>query len=75
MQTSSVAPGNTVDILITFGAEDLLEQLYFLILSRPPSAAERREFGPLLQNTEDARSACLDLAFALLASREFSSIR
>ena len=56
-----------------------LEQLFVLILSRPPNASERREFSPLLEDQSTAHTAAhtaaRDLAFALIASREFGSIR
>jgi hypothetical protein len=70
-------PGNQVDAIFDFESESArqLEQLYLLILSRPPRAAEREEFVPLLQDAVDGQAAGRDLAFALFASREFSSIR
>jgi hypothetical protein len=71
------APGNQVDALFDFQSDPAvqLEQLYLLLLSRPPGPAERAEFLPLLQQADDPRAAGRDLAFALLASREFGSIR
>jgi hypothetical protein len=69
--------GNQVEAIFDFESEAArqLEQLYFLILSRPPRLAERAEFVPLLQDAADGKLAGRDLAFALFASREFSSIR
>lgn len=70
-------PGNQVDAIIDFETDPAqrLEQLYLLILSRPPREAERQAFLPLLSDQTDPRAAARDLAFALIASREFGSIR
>lgn len=70
-------PGNQVEAIFDFESEPAkqLEQLYFLILSRPPRPAEVEEFVPLLREAEDVRAVGRDLAFALFASREFSSVR
>ncbi len=70
-------PGNQVDAIIDFETDPAqrLEQLFLLILSRPPREAERQAFLPLLADQTDTRAAARDLAFALIASREFGSIR
>jgi hypothetical protein len=77
VQRALQSPGNQVDAIFDFETDptEQLKQLFLLILSRPPSAAERREFLPLLKNQAPARNAAKDLAFALIASREFGSIR
>lgn len=70
-------PGNQVDAIFAFETDPVrqLDQLYQLILTRPPRPAERREFLPLLESAEDPLAFGRDLAFALLAGREFSSLR
>lgn len=68
-------PGNQIDFLIEFGSDDLLKQLFLLILTRPPTAEERAVFGPILQQGNESTGVVRDLAFALLTSREFSSVR
>jgi hypothetical protein len=77
VQRALATPGNQVDAIFDFESDPVkqLGQLYLLILSRPPNEAERREFLPLLNSKRDTRSAARDLAFALIASREFGSIR
>lgn len=77
VQRALRTPGNQVDAIIDFETDpqQQLEQLFLLILSRPPSGAERREFLPLLADQTDPRAATRDLAFALIASREFGSVR
>ena len=77
VQRALRTPGNQVDAIIDFETDpqQQLEQLFLLILSRPPGEAERREFLPLLADQTDPRTATRDLAFALIASREFGSIR
>ena len=52
----------------------MLEELYVLVLSRPPRAEERKALQPLLEG-DDPRGAARELAQALLLSREFGSIR
>lgn len=70
-------PGNQVDAVFEFQTEPgkQLEELYLLILSRPPRAEEMRAFLPVLAKAEDSLVTGRDLALALLLSREFSSIR
>jgi hypothetical protein len=70
------AGGTTVDALIDFGGTpaEQLDGLFRAILSRSPCAAERERFLPLLEPA-DRRAAARDLARALLASREFGSLR
>ncbi len=52
-----------------------LEELFGLILARPPASEEIDAFLPELESARDSRAAVRDLAFALLASREFGSLR
>ena len=71
------AEGNQVDLILLFEAKASaqLTELYRLILSRDPSEAERQAFVPLLQSADSRVRVLKDLAFALLASREFGSVR
>lgn len=70
-------PGNQVDAIFAFETDPVrqLEDLYLLVLTRLPGDEERAEFLPLLRQASDPAQLGRDLAFALLASREFSSIR
>ena len=69
--------GNQVEAILLFESNpaDQLSALYRLILSRPPRLSEQEAFVPLLTGSEPLESNLKDLAFALLASREFGSIR
>jgi hypothetical protein len=66
-----------VDAIFDFepGAIKRLDQLYLLILTRHPRPEEQRALLPLLTGSDEQHAVVRDLAFALLASREFSSIR
>ena len=77
IRESLAAPGNQVDAIFDFGTDPArqLDKLFLLILSRNPSAEERSTFLPELKNSSESRSRVRDIAFALLASREFGSIR
>lgn len=70
-------PGNQVDAIFQFESDPVvqLEQLYLLVLTRNPREEERTVFIPALAGASDPLAVGRDLAFALLASREFSSIR
>ena len=71
------APDNHVDAILDFQpqpAEQLVE-LYRLVLAREPRAEERDYFLPLLRQAKENRGVARDLAAALLASREFGSLR
>ncbi|NIP96651.1 MAG: hypothetical protein GWO24_25745 [Akkermansiaceae bacterium] len=70
-------PGNQVEAIADFepGPAEQFDQLYHLILARPPRQEEKSAFLPSLVDSDQAREVLRDLAFALLASREFSSIR
>lgn len=68
--------GHLVDAIADFGGSprERLRDLWFLLLSREPSSAELDKFLPHLANGP-AKEALRELAFALLASREFGSVR
>ena len=71
----ALAEGTLVDSVLDLGPRDRrLDGLYALVLARAPRAEERAKFQPLLEG-DDPRTALRDLAFALLAGREFSSNR
>lgn len=77
IQAGLNAPDNHVDALLDFQpqpAEQLVE-LYRLVLAREPRAEEREYFLPLLRQAKENRGVAKDLAAALLASREFGSLR
>ena len=77
IQAGLNAPDNHVDALLDFQpqpAEQLVE-LYRLVLAREPRAQERDYFLPLLRQAKENRRVAKDLAAALLASREFGSLR
>ncbi|MGB0582286.1 MAG: DUF1549 domain-containing protein, partial [Limisphaerales bacterium] len=77
IQTGLKTPGNQVDAIFDFqpDAGEQLNELYRLVLARDPRAQEQKAFLPLLQKTKDAYQTGRDLAFALLAGREFGSLR
>ena len=77
LQRALATPGNQVEAMLLFESDpdSLLESLYRQILSRPPRDPERNQFLPMLEKTENLEKAIHDLAFALLASREFGSVR
>ena len=53
------------------GPRELVEGLYFTILSRPPTEQERRRFVDYALNGTDVRASALDLTWALINSAEF----
>lgn len=53
------------------GPRELVDGLYFTILSRPPTEQERRTFVDYALGGTDVRAAGLDLAWALINSAEF----
>ncbi len=53
------------------GPRELVDGLYFTILSRPPTEAERRIFVDYALAGSDVRASALDLAWALINSAEF----
>ena len=69
--------GNQVSAVFDFQSDPKiqLDELYRLILSRDPRPKERQAFLPLFQKTNDPQRTGKDLAYALLASREFGSLR
>ena len=72
----AVTGSSRLEDIIAFApdAETRLRDLFTLLLSRPPGAEEIATFLPALQSDENG-DAVRDLAFALLAGREFGSIR
>ena len=75
---SSLNAGQTnVDAVFDFrgDARDQLRDLWLTILARPPRPEELNAFASVLENSENRTIAGRDIAFALLASREFGSIR
>ena len=70
-------PGNQVDAIFEFGgdAKRLLNDLYELILTRQPRDKELAALVPRLDAATDKLQFGRDLAFALLASREFGTVR
>jgi hypothetical protein len=64
--------GGRVDRLASSGASDreIVEELYLAALSRPPAENELEAFQKLLQG-RPRKEAVEDLAWAILASREF----
>ena len=77
LQKGLATEGNQVELILLFEPDPQrqLKELFRLILSRDPTQSEREAFQPLIQGTSDSSKPFTDLAFALLASREFGSIR
>ena len=70
-------PGNQIDAIFEFETNptDWLNELTMLILSRQPRSTEKNVFIPLLEKSTDPQTTVRDLAFALIVSREFGSLR
>jgi hypothetical protein len=68
-------PGNTVAAIGDFvsGPDDQLRALFRLVLSRDPRPGEAEAFLPTLE--KQGTGGLRDLAFALMAGREFGSLR
>jgi hypothetical protein len=66
-------PRNRLAALLESGRPpgEVVEELYWSALGRPPAAAERRAAEAYLEEASDRRSALEDLAWALLNSQEF----
>jgi len=77
LQAGLNAPGNQVEAIFDFQSEpgEQLRELFQLILSRPSTERETEVLLPALRGARDRRAFGKDLAFALLASREFGSLR
>ncbi len=77
IQAGLKTPGSQVDAVFDFQPDpaEQLKELYRLILARNPRPEEVESFLPLLKESKDIRRDGKDLAFALLASREFGSLR
>lgn len=69
--------GTAIDAIADFVMEPgaRADALCELVLGRPPDSAERALLAARLESSPDARATCRDIAFALLCSREFHSIR
>ncbi|MEZ5299189.1 MAG: DUF1549 and DUF1553 domain-containing protein [Verrucomicrobiales bacterium] len=65
--------GNALGEMLGSGKPDgeLIDDLCWRILSRPPSEAERAKFGDYLLAAPDRRAALEDIAWALLNAKEF----
>ncbi len=66
-------PDNRLGTLLgsNLGNEQVLEQLYLAVLSRPPSAAENTALQAHLDQAAGRRAAFEDIAWALVNSKEF----
>ena len=75
IQGGLAKPGNSVAAIGDFVSEpaDQLRELFRLVLSRDPRPSEADAFLPTLQ--EQGAAGLGDLAFALMAGREFGSLR
>jgi hypothetical protein len=50
---------------------EMIDELYLMALSRPPTAAERRRLGEHIENAKDKQRAVEDVLWAILNTREF----
>ena len=77
IQTGLSTKGNEVEAIFTFSAnaEQALQDLFMLTLSRAPRPDETQRFLPEAKKALSDSAARDDLATALLLSREFGSIR
>jgi hypothetical protein len=77
IQRGLATNGNEVEAIFTFSAsaEQALEDLFVLVLSRVPGDEERKQFLPVAKKALSDSHARDDLATALMLSREFGSIR
>ena len=75
IQGGLAKPGNSVAAIGDFVSEpaDQLRELFRLVLSRDPRPSEAEAFLPTLQ--KQGATGLGDLAFALMAGREFGSLR
>jgi hypothetical protein len=65
-------PGNLTDRLAKLkNTDELPEELYLSVLTRRPSAEERKDVGEFLNRAADRNAALADLVWVLLASAEF----
>lgn len=65
--------GNRIDQLLTAGKpdEEMIDDLYWTTLTRPPTTAETNAFVRHIVNTENRRAALQDITWALVNSKEF----
>ncbi|NCF89159.1 MAG: DUF1553 domain-containing protein [Verrucomicrobiaceae bacterium] len=77
IQRGLATNGNEVEVIFTFSAsaEQALEELFTLVLSRTPRDEEVEQFLPIATKALSKPQARDDLTTALLLSREFGSIR
>ena len=71
---SMIAPraGNLVDRLAKRqAADEVADELFLSVLTRPPSADERADVAELLKKSPDRAAALAELVWALVASAEF----
>jgi hypothetical protein len=75
IQGGLAKPGNSVAAIGDFvaGPADQLRELFRLVLSRDPKPSEAKAFLPTLE--KQGNTGLSDLAFALMAGREFGSLR
>ncbi len=66
-------PDNRLGALLRASQDDRarLDELYWSVLTRPPTAAEQARLGALLAGATDKRAAWEDVLWALLNSKEF----
>ena len=67
------APDNRIERMMTAGRSNLeiLTELYWAALSRPPSQTEALEMSAAVEHAEDRRKAFEDISWALLNAKEF----
>lgn len=66
-------PDNRLGALLASGRDDrgVIEELYWAVLTRPPTDAEYKQLGALLAGAADKREALEDVLWALLNAKEF----
>jgi hypothetical protein len=67
------APDNRIQTLLDAGrpAREILTELFWTMLSRPPTQSELLEFSARIEKAESKRKAYEDIAWALLNAKEF----
>jgi hypothetical protein len=66
-------PGNRLDRLLASGrsAREMIEELYWIALTRPPTAEGLDAMTRHIESSDNRRAALEDIAWALLNSKEF----